>query len=301
MQQYPPVGGQIAYTQGAPLDPCQQQAYDGIAGQKRITDWPYYSRVKFVAATVDAAPGPFIYNLALGVEAEAFSYAVSDAKQAGGFTVADGLATIADTNLTSRFETVGGQNVIVKGIALQLMPAAMHLAEGDALPHRVRPVEQQFAAALWNCLSVELLLNGSENTYRLGNPGMIPGAGGLTGGAEDGLGLGGFAGDSSLSQPYPQNGWPVRSNFFKTPAGLVWRNQSNSDSQFAVKFRTTRAIRLFSGGSPEMAALGIDVAADNAPATASTGTRGWEYPTELAVEIGVFLVGTVIGPRSRSA
>jgi len=285
---------------GIPLDPCQQQSLDSFKGQRRLTSWPYYSRVKFFADRVGEEGGPYTYGLAQGTQVRAFAYAVGQQKQIAGYTGADGNATIADTNLSVANQTIGGQNVLVHGIAIQLLPAAMHLAEGEAVPHVVRPVDYQFFSALMNAVSVEATLNGDENVYRLGTVPMVPGAGGQVGGAPDLVGLNGLAG-SQESMPFGANGWQTRSNFFRLPEGLVWRNQSNADSMFNVRFTVTRAINLFSGGSPEQAALGVDVAADNAFDSVATGTEGKVYPAELAVELGVILVGEVIGPRTRTA
>jgi hypothetical protein len=292
--------GSLTYRGTAPLDPCQNQAYDAFKGQKRITSWPYYSRVKFYADKDVEPPGPFTYNLAAGVTVRAFAYAVGDQKLVAGYTNADGNATIADTNLSARNQTIGGQNVIVHGIACQLLPSAMHLSEGDSPPHRIRPVDYQFFAALCNSVAVEATLNGDENVYRLGTMQMIPGAGGVVGGAPDLVGMRGLAGDQE-SQPYAANGWQTRSNFFRLPEGLIWRSQSNADSMFNVRFTTTRPIRLFSGGSPENNANGTDTAASNDPQVVATGTQGYAYPSELAIEMAVILIGEVIGPRTRTA
>lgn len=298
---YPdPNAAALAHVGRAPLDPCQSQALDAFKGQKRVTSWPYYSRVKFTAVSTDEAPGPYVYNVAQGVQVRAFAYAVGQQKTVAGYTAADGNATIADTNLTQANQTTGGQNVMIHGIALQLLPAAMHLAEGESVPHIVRPVDYEFYSALMNAVAVEATLNGDENVFRLGTVPMVPGAGGQVGGSPDLVGLNGLAGDQE-SLPWGANGWQTRSNFFRLPSGLTWRNQSNADSMFNLRFTVTRAIRLFSGGSPEQAALGVDVTADNAFDSVATGTQGKVYPRELAIELQAILVGEVIGARTRSA
>jgi hypothetical protein len=258
---------------------CEGAAAGALLGQKRVTPYNYYSTIKFFALRVGGDPGPYTYDLAAGVEARAFAYEVNQPKQAGGYTAGDGNATIADTNLTTRSQTIGGQNVLVNGIAIQPLPAGMHLNDGDAVPHRLRLLDYTFLAALMNNVSVELSLNADENTFRMGTMGMIPGAGGLTGGAPDLVGIRGLAGDQE-SLPYPTNGWPVRSNAFKFAEGLTWRNQSNADSQLNIIFRNTRLIRVFSGGDVDNAALGVDVGPDNLPANVATGAGGYEYPSE---------------------
>lgn len=280
------------------LDPCEQGAFEVLKKQKRLTRYPYYSTVKFLApASGDPAAGAVTYDLARGTIIEAYSYANGDPKSTAGFTNGDGPATKADTNITTRFQTIGGQNVLIHGIALQWLPAALHLADGQVAPHRVRLPDATFLAALNEAVSVELTLNADENTFRLGTIGMIPGAGGLSGGSDDIAGDTSKAGDQRTIG-YPNNGWPVRSNYFPMPEGLVWRNQSNSDSQLKIKFEVTRAIRIFSGGSPEHNIA--NVAFSNLPAVVATGA-GKAFPTELVAELKVFLQGFVIGPRTRSA
>lgn len=290
-------GAHLTQQPGMPLTPGQQQALRAVKGQKRITSWPYYSKVKFVAPTADAAPGPYTYTINRGVEARAFSYGVQQPFQAAGFTAADGNATIADTNLTVANQTTGGQNVLIHGIALQLLPSSLHLNDGQPLPRRVRAADYAFAAALWESCSVELSLNGDENRFRLGTMGMLPGAGGITGGGQDLSGrTSADAGQKDID--YPTNGWPVRSNFFKVPEGLIWRNQSNADSMLNVIFTVQNQINILSGGSPENS---IAVTGQDVPAALVQGQLGYIFPTELVVSVQVFLVGEVIGPRTRSA
>jgi len=294
----PSFGTSVLNIQSKPLTQCEAEQLSVLQRQKRLTRYPYYSTVKFVApAAVDPAGAATTYDLARGTIIEAFSYAVGDNKIPAGYTTGDGVATKADTNITTRFQTIGGQNVIIHGIALQWCPAALHLDDGDALPHRVRQPDAAFLAALNEAVSVELTLNADENTFRMGTIGMLPGAGGLMGGSDDIVGDTSLAGNQRSIQ-YPTNGWPVRSNYFAMPEGLIWRNQSNADSQLKVKFEVTRAIRLFTGGSPEHNIQ--NVAFDNTPATASTGT-GKNFPTEVVAELKVILVGSVLGPRTRSA
>lgn len=298
MQCPPYVSGvQLSPRSGVPLTPGQRQALAAVKGQQRITSWPYYSKVKFVAPTPTAPPGPYTYTIDRGVELRAFSYGVQQPFQAAGFTAADGNATISDTNLTVANQTTGGQNVLIHGIALQLMPSSLHLDNGQPLPRRVRRADYAFASALWDNVSVELSLNGDENRFRLGTMGMLPGAGGLTGGGQDLSGrTSADAGQKDIE--FPTNGWPVRSNFFRVPEGLIWRNQSNADSMLNIIFTVQNQIDILSGGSDEnsIAVTGQDVAANLAQ-----GQLGYIFPTELCVSVMTFLVGEVIGPRTRSA
>ena len=123
--------------------------------------------------------------------------------------------------------------------------------------------------------------------------GMVPGAGGLMGGGEAATGLAAL--DSAKNQPYGTNGWATRSNFFRVPEGLIWYPKGNADAQLNIIFRAERAAMINSGGSPENLPLGTNLAA-----TANV-TRGWNYPTVMVAECMVFLVGSVIGPRTRAS
>lgn len=290
-------GSGLTRVPRTPLTPEQAAGLKVLERQRRLTSWPYYSKVKFFAQTEDVPPGPYSWELRGGTEVRAFSYGVQQPMQSAGFTTADGNATVAETNLTNRNQTTGGQNVLIHGIALQLMPSMSHIPDGGAAPAIMRPVDYQFASAIWNNVSVELALNGDENTFRLGVPGMLPGAGGLSGGAPDLAGrVGEGAGQKDIE--FPTNGWPVRSNFFRVPEGLIWRNQSNADSMVNVIFRVRRGITILSGGSPEnnIAVTGQDVAANLAQ-----NQLGYIFPQQLVCGIMVFLVGEVLGPRTRSA
>lgn len=277
------------------LDPCQDQALDAFENQTRRTSYPYFSKVKFVADRTGDEGGPYLYTVPRGLELRAFSYAINDSREAAGYTQSDGVATKADTNQSDKNKTTSGQNLIVRGIALQVLPVAFHIPEGGSIPHSVIDADWKLLAALWNTVAVEVILNGGENVFKLGIMGMIPGAGGLSGGAPSKLG------GQALSQqapdlPFATNSWPVRNNFFKLPEGLVWRNQSNADSMFNLRFTATRAISLHSGGDESNAATsGLDTAVD-----LDNGQPGYVYPPKLAVEVMAFLIGEVVGPRTRS-
>jgi hypothetical protein len=278
-----------------PLTSGQSQAKTAVQTQQRITAWPYYSKIKFVAERVGDAPGPYTYVVQRGLEIRAFSYRVNGDKVSAGFTAADGPANRSDTNLTNVNQTTGGQNVLIHGIALQLLPAGLHLADGEAaagVSQRLRLADHRFVAALWEAVSVTLSLNGDENLFRLGVMGMLPGAGGVAGSSEDGSGRNALnATQKDLG--FATNGWPVRSNFFRVPEGLIWRNQSNADANFNLVFTVERPLELFSGGSPENNLADQDPVVDT--------SIGYAYPTELVCEVMTFLVGEVIGPRTRSA
>jgi hypothetical protein len=289
-------GSRLSPRPGVPLSVTQAAQLRALQNQFSLTSWPYYSKVKFfapLAAPVVAST----YTLQRGAQSDAFSYAIGEGKQSAGYTTGDGNATAADTNLQQRGNTISGQNVWISGIAIQVVPSTMHLDDGQVPPHRVRQPDARFLSALFNSVSVELSLNGGENTFKLGTLGMVPGAGGLTGGGYDSIGLIALAGDDR-NLDFGNNGWAVRSNAKMLPEGLIWRTQSRSDSMLNLNFNNTRAIQLFTGGSPENN-VG-DVAADNLPANVATGTEGYAFPSEVVCEFMVHLLGRVKAPRTRS-
>ncbi len=298
-----PFGGDISRSSQTQLSAAEAASLRSFLGQWRMTSWPYYSRVKFFAERVGAAPGPYSYVIPRGTEITAFSYAVDDPMVPAGYTQNDGNATSADTNLTNRRQTTGGQSVLIHGIGIQPLPSFLHVPTGAAagIPPNVRKVDASLLSALFEAVSVNLKLNGGENGFRLGSLGQIPGAGGLCGGSVDVSGNAGLAGeDKNLA--FANNGQPNRGNWFRVPEGLVWRQQGNSDANLDVRFRVERAITIFSGGSAEAQAIGggLDAAADNAPANVATGQNANAYPSEIGVELLVHLLGKVKGPRSRA-
>jgi hypothetical protein len=293
----PGYGVTVTPTGAGPgYDPC----LDPLENQQYVTPWPYYSTVKFTAPTPTATPGPFAYTILAGSRRRAFAYAVGGDMRVAGYTQADGVATIAETNLISANETISGENVWIQGMALQLMPSMQHLEEGGVPPSRVRPPDANLLGEIFNSIAVSIGLNGDQNVHRLGTPGMLPGAGGLTGAAHDITGPLQVAGQTDANQGFPANGWPVRSNYFQLPEGLIWMNKGNRDSNLNIIFDTVRDINILSGGSPEnnVAGIGGDLEFGNAFDAESTA-QGYNYPTELVVGIKVILIGQVIGPRSR--
>ena len=277
------------------LTPCEEQTLEAVKNQKRITAYPYYSRIKFHADQEAATGTGQKYVIQRGTKARAFSYATGENKEPGGFRNSDPVATIADTNLTSKQHTISGEAVVIKGIAAQIMPCSLDRPDANN-PPIMRTADARLLAALWSACSVGLSLNGGEQRFKLGTLGMVPGAGGLAGGSDDATGLQAYAGQSKNLE-FAQNGWPVRSNFMRLPEGLVWMPQGNEDSDLNIVVEVEQTIELFTGGSPENEIA--DVAFDNAPGNVATAA-GYAFPASIAAEIMFFLVGTVIGPRSKS-
>lgn len=298
-------GEEIRFDQLPELDDRQAAAWRAFQAQFSLTSWPYYSTVKLFAEQVAAAPGgPYTWTIPAGTEVLAFAYRVGEGRGIAGFTPQDGPATIADTNLVNAGQTTSADNVLIHGIALQILPAMLHQdaagEDADTDPS-VNLVDHRQLSAIVEACSVELSLNGGTNAFRLGRIVQIPGAGGLAGAAHDASGYQGQVG-AGKDLSWGQNGWQLRSNYFRVPEGLMWRRQGKPDSNLVLRFVLRRAVTIFSGGSAENQAVGggLDLAADNAVGVVATAQPGYAYPPVLGVEILVHFLARVKGPRTRS-
>jgi hypothetical protein len=270
------------------LDPCAGDAANGLENQQFVTSAPYYSTVRFLA--VRSGAGPYLYTVTTGVRGlRAFGYAIGDQMQAAGYTAAEGAATYAETNIQTKNQTISGARIEIAGIALQWHSAALVNIDGTGL--RFRLPDYALIAAVERSFSVEFGLNGDTQTIRLGTMGMVPGAGGIQGGAPFASGLPFL--DGPQVEQYATNGWPTRGNFFRLPEGMVWMPNNTRDGNLNVVFHQQQPIILPSGGSAENNALGTDQAA------IASVSAGYNYPTELALECKVFLIGQQVGPRSQ--
>ncbi len=267
------------------MTPNERSALHAVLNQNRVTPYPYYSQTRHMA--IRAGAGPFTYAIAQGTLIRAFSYAQGTGDAATAGFPAGLAATIAQTNLSQPGQTVSGQNVEVKGIACQFVPSTMETASQDIELFS----DARVYSALGTAAAISLSLNGGENSHKLGILGMIPGAGGFQGGGVDQLGTQPLDGGRPTF-PFATNGWPTRSNVFHMKEGIVWRKQSEPDSQLNILVETLTDITLYSGGDPD------NNLADEA---AAAGVRGYTYPAELGATLMWFLAGRVIGKRGRTS
>lgn len=276
----------------ASLSPGQRQALRALQMQRYRLSFPYHSTIKFPFSKAGEAGGPYTYTLGAGFEARAFSYGQRQTMASAGFPSALALATPADTNLAEANQTVGAESVLITGIALQVLHGAIHPDSANA-DHMAGEyfADARALAALEPHVSVRVGLNGDKQVHELGTLGMLPGAGGLTGAGIDALQMPQIEG-SSPQFHFHANGWPIRSNYYKLPEGLIWQSKGNADSMLNVIFRLEREVILYSGGDPENNAIGVDEAA-------AAGIRGYAFPEEIQVLLKVILVGEKVGPRSR--
>lgn len=286
------LGTTIQNHPNTPLSPQAAHGVQVMQRQQRLTPFPYYSTIQFSAA--QAGAGPFTYTIPQATQARAFSYGRAD--NAGlqnaipNLAAAGGAATECETNILKGSQTIGGQNVYISGLAIQVKHGAIP-SDGEFSDARLH-------AQLDTNAHVALTLNGGDNRFLLGNMGMIPGAGGATGSGYDSLGRTALEGGNAQFGFF-NNGWETRSNFFRLPEGLVWRSQgeTNSDSSLEIPVTVCRDITLFSGG---------DAANQEADVAASAGgdpccVQSHNYPRFVECNYSVFLVGHVIGPRTQSA
>lgn len=278
------------------LTPKQQAAYDALQHQRRVTSWPYYSTVKLTATRSGSGAGPFVYTIQQGTKVKAFSYSIDELMTSAGYEREDGVATFAHTNIVNKNETIAGQNLQIYGLAFQWLPVARHVRTDNTIVYRQQSA--RLIGALHNIMKCTFSLNAGQNQYQIGKLAMAPGAGGLTGQAQDALGQAAF--NSNVPQMgLVTNGWPVRSNFFPIPEGVGWNRSGHADAVLAIEFEVTRAIELHSGG--EIENQRTNVTADNAAGSVATGVQSYNFPEELVVELVVILIGPTVGPRTRSA
>lgn len=263
----------------------RQAALYALQNQKAITPWPYYSTVRFNAP--GTGDDPITYTLSTTAR-RAFSYAVGQSKQPAGFQAIEE-ATIADTNLVNPNQTTSGQAVLIQGIKVQAKAGALYRPDATSA-YRLRKQSGALLAALWECCSVELSLNGDNNRYRLGALSNIPGGSALTGAAPDASGLPAFSGGPAPVD-FAANGWQTAGNYFRLPENLIWMPQGSEDSNLNVIFTPSRAITLTSGG-PDNPIANVE---------AGTGVQAYNFPSELIVDLKVQLVGQTVAPRTRAS
>lgn len=283
-------GSTIERRHAVQLNPCDEAIIDSIEGQQRVTSWPYYSTVKF-QATRTGASGSYLYTMTTQTRGlRAFGYALGETKEAAGYSAADGQATAADTNIITKNQTISGQYVEIRGLAFQWHTTAINVAGGVT---ELRPLDGNFVSALMRVVSVEMGMNGDDQTYKLGTIGMIPGAGGLMGGAPLLSGLNALDGNNKTD--FASNGWSTRSNFFRVPEGVLWTTSDKPDGNLNVIFRQQENLVIQGGGSVENIALGVDSAA------IASVSMGYNFPAVLTAELKVFLVGQTVGGRTKTS
>jgi len=269
------MGTKFRKAPRANLSPTAQAQMRALQSQKTRLDLPYHSSVRFNAARTGA--GPFTFTLAAG-DIEAFSYGVGkDASRAGFPVVGTFTPTDAETNLQEAYQTVGGQNVLVRGFRLIIEP------DSDA----------KLASLMWSQTSCGMRFNNGELvTVPFGNLSMIPGGGSLFGTGQDQTGIQSMLGIRPKFDFFG-NGMPLQGNYFKLSNPFTWKQGSSTDGQFSIIFKVQRAVVL----------TATDVAGVIDPATNATSVQAFTSPADGAVyvKLKVVLVGETISKRTKIA
>ncbi len=200
-----------------------------IRGQSQSKWASYYSKVRFVTARTGSSTA-YTYTIAAGTVVNAFGYAIGGDMATAGRSGTS--ATPADTNLVTASQTVSNETILIRGIGCQITP--------DSDP--------ELAILGDASISVTMLLNGGNPLYRLGNPTMLPGGGGLFG-----------AGVSNMITPPTNdritkgigavsNGDPQSFNFFEFPEPVLWRPAGNPDSSLNVSIKAEVAVAYTNAG-----------------------------------------------------
>jgi len=198
-----------------------------IASQASRLHLPYYSKVRFQFDVVETAPGPpatYQYTLVPGPR-NAFGYGRNDPLTAGGFPAALGNATLVETNLTKRSETIAGQKVMVHGISFMLSPLS----------------DSALAADVFENTHATLEVDGQE-ALQLGPLPFCPGSGGLIGGET-------FVTEPPIFQSSPRAWMPASNgekridNFLPLPDPIVWTPSGMQDSTLIVRLATVRQLQ----------------------------------------------------------
>lgn len=238
-----------------------------LAGQRRVTSNPYYSKVRFGTALTGGGGVASTYTIASGTELRAFGYAIGQDMAPAGRSGTTG--TIADTNLQAAGRTIGGQRFHIKGMSIEVLPNSL---SGELI------------AALFPETSVRLSLNGSEQQILLGLMHMWPAGGGLSGAQQSNTGAQALGGGRPVYW-FPNNGLPGVQNYGRMPEQLIWKEEGKVDSNLAVLLRNERAVAFTTQLADEAAAAGV---------------RGYANPAAAAVfvELFVSLCGAVESKRS---
>lgn len=238
---------------------------------ERASTWnTYFSRVRCQFVVTGA--GPYVYTLAQGTELKAFSYQIG--QDMGGVGMPGTIATKADTNLIQAGQTVSGEQLLVFGLSLYVEPTS----------------DAALAKFLFPTLSVTLGLNGQSTIFPLGNPGFIPGGGGLSGIGDSYVQVPSFAEGYTSRSGAIVNGVPGVQNFLPFPQPFVWNPAGQNDSNLSLVLRAERPATFTTATADRVAAAGI--AAWTHPAGTAVGTY---------VEFLVRLWSRQISPRSENS
>lgn len=248
-----------------------------IGSQRTVFTRPYYSRIRFGAARSGA--GPYAYSLAAGATARAFSYGIGKDMASGGFAAGQ-LATSADTNIQNDSQTRESESLKITGLQLLALPSAYESSAVAGLTAWLAdPVFQAFLLAH---IVVQVVRDAGGKIDLYGVPIMVPGSGGQFGAGTTGV-LQPSLSDAQVGNVgAPNNGLPVRGNFYPFPRPYYWRPVSNPDSSFSLTLQLARDFQLGS----------------IAARTGAAGVQAFTPPSQLLQDFMVVLVSEQESARS---
>ena len=245
-------------------------AQDALLSQKSVVPLPYWSKVRYEAARVGVAPGPYTFTFPTQNRA-AFSYGVGGDAQLAGFA-AGFQATQAETNLVKANETNDNADYIIEGISIAFM--CDQLTEG------------LLVGEVFQNTSVEFSFSG-QTTLRINNLVGIPGAGGPYG-TQASIVRSGVS-DSVQGSPisYLANGNPMAGNFLRFRAPFRWNaaGGGKKDSSLQVLLSQRRPFTLTSS-------------ADRA---AGAPVEAFSVPASIHLDLMIALHGVSVSERSNNA
>lgn len=210
---------------GRGLPPGRAMAAQALRDARAVLLLPYFSKARLTAR---ATGGRLV--IPAGTEARFFAYGQRQTMEAGGFPVAYGIATDADTNIAKGGETNNGSDLLVR--AMQIGPVGGSIGE---LVGAEDPVLQGAAAAVLKAIrgdvSVKLIVGqGGDGGALIGPIVTVPAGFGIYG-EEDGVSAL-TSGESYTSNVISFGDRPIR----WAPVG------TGPDSNLNVRLRAERAI-----------------------------------------------------------
>lgn len=187
----------------------------------KVEDLPYWSRVRFAFSIAGV--------LAVSTR-QAFAYGINDDMAPAGFAPGR-TATMADTNLQKKGETVLGADVLILGVTAFQMPTS-----DPALAARV--VEE---------CALTYTTDG-QRFQPLARLEMIPAGGGFVGGGQSAIKTPAFDtagivdGGEGANQAFINNGVAAKGNYFPLRSPVLWSGERGADSFFRINLDIGRQI-----------------------------------------------------------
>ncbi len=220
---------------------------------------PYYSKIRVPVVTVAVAGG----NHTLTVPAATYScfdYAIGDTMSNAGYPTAAPYdkATIADTNLMSKSETMSNEFVVIDAISMLLMPRS----------------DAELARRIWPELYCSIAMEGKSNFIRLGNPSLLGGGGGPVGNSQSVIRMPNNQDVRSVNEGTMTNGTSSVNDVKFLDDPIVWGPKGRVDSNLSFEVRIPRTITWIAPARTVDAANNITAFTPPAAQTAISDVEG---------------------------